>query len=495
MKITVDGLDLSGAMINQLSIRRVLNEFDVLTMTVQLPHRINVKRLVGAAVACEIQGNERFRGFVHGLSMKAKRLSLRAWAYPGRLHLATRTNSYGGGSFEMPIHELQGIDRLLKQVVGRELLTTPVHVLFQHQETDWAVLQRVAALSHLILFADSVSGTIRLKRPTDSRLRKIVPSFWTDEQSREEACLTARVVECRSFNTRTGEFPSATARESADFSLPTEHTRGLGEFVVESNFPSSDGIVLSDKQQARARLNSRLSKASQWHGLVDDFDISVGDSLQQPAELGEERLLIISSELKYNSRLPLRRQLYNRLSACDARFPPLASGNDSSIQSEYWGQVCDIEDPARQGRVKISLPWHKRPSADPKSWDGVWSRVGQMFAGQTEKGIRYGALALPHPLDWGRIRFNPREFSLPWFEGASYTGHSTSPEAASSFQEQLLFSFPGGPTFLVRHGEEARMLFAMRAPNGDDICSIELSADGNISIMGNIQIRKSGEKT
>jgi hypothetical protein len=264
----------------------------------------------------------------------------------------------------------------------------------------------------------------------------------------------------------------------------------LVDWATATIHSTRNGIDLSDQQNSRAFAAMYGASSYTWQAKIRNFDMNVGDRV---VPLGKKRkpLHVMASELCFDLGLPIESQLSNVVLATASETPPPELNAPPPVipSDPFFGQVCSVNDPRKLGRVKVSLPWHNRPSADPSSWQGIWVRVEQQTAGRSQEGQNFGSLVLPGLLNWGKVELKPASFSSPDFR-TSYFGRASLPDAAvAPSTEQLLFSLPGGAVFLVGFGAGGYIKLAIRKPDGSDICRISLSSDGMIDILGKVNIR------
>lgn len=101
----------------------------------------------------------------------------------------------------------------------------------------------------------------------------------------------------------------------------------------------------------------------------------------------------------------------------DGRLP---SGLGGSFYGVYPALVVDNVDPARQGQVKIRLPW--APDPDGAAYE-VWARLATLMAGNNR-----GSWFIPDPDDEVLVMFeggNPRR---PYVIGSLWNGSDAPPE-------------------------------------------------------------------
>ncbi len=81
------------------------------------------------------------------------------------------------------------------------------------------------------------------------------------------------------------------------------------------------------------------------------------------------------------------------------------------------GQVSDIKDPAKLGRVKLTFPWLD------KEFTSTWARTVQLGAGKDR-----GSLVLPEVGDEVLVGFEHGDFEAPYVFGGLYNSKDTAPK-------------------------------------------------------------------
>lgn len=120
-----------------------------------------------------------------------------------------------------------------------------------------------------------------------------------------------------------------------------------------------------------------------------------------------------------------------------------------STDRRYYGVaealVVDVNDPARQGRVKLRFPWF-----DDTTVSG-WARVRQLYAGGG-----YGTFFIPEVDDEVLVAFVHGDLRLPIVLGGLYNGMDTPPVHRADDRDPKLIRTRGGHQVLLddTSGEE-----------------------------------------
>jgi uncharacterized protein involved in type VI secretion and phage assembly len=120
----------------------------------------------------------------------------------------------------------------------------------------------------------------------------------------------------------------------------------------------------------------------------------------------------------------------------------MAMSQSGSTELRYYGVyealVSDVNDPAREGRVKIKMPWF-----DPEL-ETEWCRVRQFYAGNG-----YGAFYVPERGDEVLIAFIKGSMSEPVILGGLYNPEDKPPSHRDAQTDQKMLRTKAGHEFLL----------------------------------------------
>lgn len=131
----------------------------------------------------------------------------------------------------------------------------------------------------------------------------------------------------------------------------------------------------------------------------------------------------------------------------------LHGNNDSTADARWYGAypaiVTDNNDPDKQGRVKIALPW--APDAVTGRYE-TWARLATLMAGNDR-----GTFFVPNKDDEVLVIFQGGDPSFPFVIGSLWNGKDSPPVSASVQNERRMIRSPGGITITLddRKGQEA----------------------------------------
>src|SRR5215210_6413720 len=102
------------------------------------------------------------------------------------------------------------------------------------------------------------------------------------------------------------------------------------------------------------------------------------------------------------------------------------------------GIVTNSDDPEKEGRVKVKLPWFD------EQMESEWCRVRQFYAGNG-----YGAFFVPEVGDEVLVAFIHGDLRLPIILGGLYNGKDKPPTARSDTKDQKMIRTRGRHEFLM----------------------------------------------
>jgi phage baseplate assembly protein V len=115
-----------------------------------------------------------------------------------------------------------------------------------------------------------------------------------------------------------------------------------------------------------------------------------------------------------------------------------SGSNELPYYGVYEALVSDVNDPAKEGRVKIKMPWF-----DPEL-ETEWCRVRQFYAGNG-----YGAFYVPERGDEVLIAFIKGSMSAPVILGGLYNGNDKPPSHRDDQTDQKMLRTKAGHEFLL----------------------------------------------
>ncbi len=431
-----------------------------------------------------------FRGIVNHVSLRDDLVFLTAEGEGWKRARAWQTRSF---ATVMPtaISQLPGLESVLTGITNTEALKAQATHALQYQETEWDFLVRIAGFCGQALLS-SLDG-LQFTDARDVKPRPLPGSSLFAFGERLSLDLVATAAESRTWKPSEGTVePGVSAdalAESKDPWVKKLHARAsaaLGEGHRHQVFLDPFGAVLPDLDQAK-RISERLvHDLLHWEAASIDPSWTVGQvvTLSQPP-LNDSSLLIAGRILTYApSRSP---QLVNELQCRLHGFGvpiPASQGMPRGL-SIHTGQVIDLVDPLKLGRIQVNLPWQARGGDEPPAgWEGVWCLIPQPFGGIDAGQRAYGIVNYPLIHDWVRVVLDPSGFGPPTVLGVVYRGASV-PEALSDPKtERILLHTPGGLKIHAREavGEGTASLTFALEPSANSRCRITLTSDGHVTI-------------
>jgi phage baseplate assembly protein V len=117
---------------------------------------------------------------------------------------------------------------------------------------------------------------------------------------------------------------------------------------------------------------------------------------------------------------------------------PRSRSTDQRYYGVYEALVSDVNDPAKEGRVKIKMPWFDA------EMETEWCRVRQFYAGSN-----YGAFYVPERGDEVLIAFVQGDMRYPVILGGLYNGNDKPPSHRDDETDQKLLRTKAGHEFLL----------------------------------------------
>ena len=442
-----------------------------------------------------------FKGIVSRVSHRQGETVIEALGESCRLDFVKRTRSFlppkdGSGlpgASPSPVGQLEGFrSAFQRSFTGFASLDAQVVALHQFEETDWAFMNRVAALSGCFLVARD-EGTWVTAGPVDEAT--LSPNDVLDRETEATARLVVPESESLTWHLDSGRQPgSPSAGESqatgfdAERLALAEAARLAGGKARHREFrPALPGLP-SDATVARELARRRQSDCFRVRVETLAADVRLGAKLSLPgaSDLAAD-LVVLERTLRFDPHAESY-QLVSSLDCGPAGLGLAPHQPPPRPAVTVLGQVRSVEDPLKLGRVLVGLPWHP---------GGVWCTVPQAFGGKDG-----GALQLPLPADWVQVLLEPFEQSPPTLLGSLYRGDAPAPPVKGPFAEsRVLAATPAGHQVLLADADGATTTLAVL--NGTEaVCSIELkkgskkvlvsAKDGEVSVSGKT-VRLAGE--
>jgi len=196
----------------------------------------------------------------------------------------------------------------------------------------------------------------------------------------------------------------------------------------------------------------------------------------------------------YHTRLRCSGRNDRSLLGVVARGRGAARASGPAVPGVVVGIVTGVDDPLRQGRVKLRFPWL---AEDYESW---WVRVAQLGAGPDR-----GAVWLPEVNDEVLVAFEHGDTRSPFVVGSLWNGVDTPPlgddlvDGATGAVRRRGFVSRAGHR-LVFLDDDAKSGIAMLA--GDDSLklslnvsdtTIKVASDGSVEISGSRSVQISSD--
>lgn len=122
---------------------------------------------------------------------------------------------------------------------------------------------------------------------------------------------------------------------------------------------------------------------------------------------------------------------------------PTAKAMDEKYYGVFSGIVSDVNDPAKEGRIKVRFPWFDRDMTSE------WCRVSQLYAGAGSKG----SLFVPDLEDEVVVAFVHGDMREPVILGCVYNGSDKAPSYRDASRDQKLIRTRTGHELLFDETE------------------------------------------
>lgn len=116
---------------------------------------------------------------------------------------------------------------------------------------------------------------------------------------------------------------------------------------------------------------------------------------------------------------------------------PRSRSTDKRFYGVAHGIVTQVEDPAKEGRVKVQFPWFD------EQMETEWCRVGYSYAGNG-----YGTFFVPEIGDEVLVAFVHGDMRLPIILCGLYNGHDKPPTYRDQSKDQKMIHTKGGHELL-----------------------------------------------
>jgi Type VI secretion system/phage-baseplate injector OB domain len=385
--------------------------------------------------------------------------------------LVRRTRSFGGGPDHKCIKDLSNIQEIVKDVGGVDALRLRVHHLLQFEESDWRFLVRTAGFNGLVVL--NGLKTVALTNAEPSTFRTIRSSEIIEGSMSLFVGLGSTGVSSLTWNPRTGAVPSQpvlaepTSPKSALLSELLAKCKQFSDQQKHELYGCGLDNDRPDSETARLNAKTRVAGLMRVKFQMPDPQIGVGTGVRLSLEnTSYEQLVVVRRTLSYIPNSSSGCQLFNEIDCRPVGHVQPEVVRHQSALNQVVGQVSNVTDPQKLGRVKVTFPWQKRSDNKPQNWEGVWCLVPQAMGGFDEKGIGHGSLCLPAPFDWVSVLVDSTATGPPVVLGVLYRGGR------------------GRVSDLVKDPEHDRILFTAA---GFRICLQDTAADGTPCLTVAIQ--------
>lgn len=365
------------------------------------------------------------------------RVRLHAHGASAAFDVVPRIEFHGGEAQAQPVSQVLKAFLNRFPVKDTAPLNLTVNLLTQAQETDFAFLCRVAGW-HGLVVASAMDGALRLLHGAKSQETVAIEPAWILEQ--EILCGAKGPLKADVF---TWDIPGAQATHPKSVSLAPK-IKAAGDAAKQSptsapaahfTWPGQHHSATAE-QISKSHLATQLGEGFRWHGTLRPTSDKLlkADFIKVP---GVGDLLVLKRTLRYPDGIE---GYVIEIEAIDpAALPPLPP-----TPGPLWvpGQVCNLNDPQKSGRIKVNLPGMKR-DGNPRGWTGIWCPfVGA--GGVDGQRKAHGPWSPPRELAWVAVWIDPAATAEPLVLGAISHSNCTA---------QALGVESTGPWVLFQEGE------------------------------------------
>lgn len=484
--------DLTVRATHYVSLTEAINSHPTLSarLTVAETHR-KLLESIGKSVSWSLDNKELFRGYLTDVRISDNDLLVIASGETVKRDLVRRTCSFSGDAQPKAINELLKNSSVLQGIKGGDKLARKVEHLWQFNETDWNFLIRIAGICGMTIrvWPEKVSvfdGTpIKTVELTESDI------------IRQSETISARLgianSESLTWDTATGKIPNTPAKGRISDQGILSAILNCSEQVAGSGLCHQHfGVCFGDQNQFFADCAARAGMAGlmHWQGTLRNWETGIGDAIKlrsgHPLDIP---MLVYQRTLTFQPAADFD-QCVNEISCI-----PAAGGIAAFFPAERYyssicmtGQVADVKDKKRLGRIKVNFPWQLRKGEKSENWQGVWCQVPQPFGGISLQKKRHGSLSLPSPYDWVRVLLDPNDTEPPVVLGAVYRENAKIPEPAGNPEHDRVLLYTGAGIRIIAkdvpQGKGSTLRLAIENAENGELCSeIILSADGKIKLI------------
>ena len=419
----------------QLEVENIVEdyEFDILEHT-----KAEIKWIINQVIV--------FFGYVHRIryDQATSLLYLKAFSKSKDYDLTKQTIFYGLGEIQKSNKDL--LAPLFKElnVFRTDLLESKSYFILQNDESKLNFLIRIVGKEDKALHISAASGNISISDGTPNKQVEIPKENIISYTI--ESCIENPHSELRSWDTGSGKKNEPTTGKIYD-----QNSKIISAIYNKIKVSSETGHQLFSECIENRQFTVNRNTASSLSAIIkiniktSDHKISVGDGIKISQHSLKDELMIVCSRVLSFDPANHNNQLVNEIE-CRIVTGKIIPTDFIKRQQKYThlllGQVVDVNDPVRIGRVKIHFPFHTEQG---NTLSGIWCKTLNSFDGQ---------FTIPKPFEFVYVLINS-ESSLPIVLGSIYKKNTLPPQVVENIEKDIiLLSTPSGVRMYLKDSDQ-----------------------------------------
>ena len=376
---------------------------------------------------------------------------------------------------------LENVPHSLKTIV-EPTYKEPIDYVVQYQESNYAFLQRAAALMGDWCFYDGTQLVFGTQRDAAVLDLPLVKDLFTFDFSYR---LQPIRIKDYSYDYRTNQVFSSRSQEASpppldeygQFALEQSHALYQQESVNLSPSDVRDQEQLD--QQVSARQNTTTAGMVQMHGNSDNPHLAIGAIVNITGEAAHEHdhgKFIITTVSHHITGTRSYRNSFTAVPA-DVELPPPPYRPHPRCETQR-AVVTDNNDPDKLGRVQVQFTWQEGTETTP------WIRIIQPYAGKGERGGLHGFHFIPEIGTEVLVGFEQNHAARPFVLGNVYHGEAKpEPWASPSNSTKIIRTRNGNEIRLVDSGGKEKIhIYHRKDEDHYNEIKLEMEGEGTITI-------------
>lgn len=358
----------------------------------------------------------------------------------------------------------------------------PIPYVVQYQETNYAFLQRLAAIYGEWCYYDGTQLVFGGQPEADRLELPLVRDLFTFDFSYQLRPTQAKTyghdyLTNKVFSSRSQDASAPPLDEYGKFTLEQSETFFRQEPVSIAPYLTSSQEHLD--QQVGIRRDTIAGGMVQMHGNSDNPHLSIGTVVNITGEAASEHdhgeYIITAVSHSINGK----RSYQNSFTAipADVLLPPPPQRPHPRSETQR-ALVTDNNDPDKLGRIQVQFSWQEGSETTP------WIRIIQPYAGKGERGGLHGFHFIPEIGTEVLVGFEHNHPVRPFVLGNVYHGESKpEPWASSSNSTKIIRTRNGNEIRLVDVGGKEKIhIYHRKDEDHYNEIKLEMEGEGTITI-------------